>query len=203
MYDTLIDGAALAAANERHRQVQMRRETAAAALDAAERDRDAAAEAHDVALGDGGDTKATAKRLRDTDAALKVAQDTVPAVERAIERSANQLRGEIATAHKPMRDGAVRGLLRHAAEIDRLRHDLAAALSGYAAAAAAVGVARDNGCAAPSVSARAPHVADEIAHWTRLPADRDVAPYLAGMLRGTSPECAALVDAVAVEGAAQ
>jgi len=197
MYDTLIDGAALAAAEARHLAVRRRLETAQEQLDTAQRERGAAAEAHDVALGDGGDTKATAKRLRDADAALTLAAQTVPAVEGAIRRSETTLRGEVAAAHRPMRDRAVADLLAVAHRIDGLRHDLAGAIADYNGAAAALDVAQSRNLTAPNVGQIPPAATEALRRLPGLP-DGDAHAHLVKVCKAHHPEIAALV-----EGAAQ
>jgi len=205
-YTDLVDHAALAAAEERHLGVRRRLDAAQQRLVEAEAERAAVAKAHDLALaGDGGDPRETAKALADADAALRLAKDAPAAIEGAIRRSETALRGEVAAAHRAMRDAAVADLLRVAQTIDKLRHDLAGAVRHYAAVTVALDRARASNLTAPGISAVPPHVGDMVRQWADLPADRDVYPHLAAVCRGHHPETAAIADTVAVEieGAAQ
>lgn len=136
-YNSLIDQAALAAANERHRQVRMRLEDAQAHLPEAERQADRADEAHFEALVANVDPAASAKALRQAEDAARLAAKTVKACLAAVERSEAQLRVETHKAKASAREAAARDLVLAAADIDRARASLADAFDRYRAAAVA------------------------------------------------------------------
>lgn len=168
-YDALINAAAVATANERHRQVRLRLDAAQARLAQAQAARAQAMAVHETALsGDGGDCVTTGQAVRDADAAVSMCADAIPAVQRAIDRSAVQLRGEIAAAHAPARDKAEADLLAAAQEIDDLRSKVRDALARYRTAAIACNHFNNLGCPAASVNALAPFAGEAIA-WFRCP----------------------------------
>jgi|GEM_PF-4180057 len=189
MYDNHIDHAAVMAAHERHRAVQMRLPAAQERLDAAETEYAAASGRHETALrGDGGDPAKTASALEAASRAVTLATDAIPAVQRAIQESTALLGGEVQAAHASARAAAARDLVQAAHDIDGLKAALADALARYRKAAIAL-----PSLGGEPVNAKPPHVPEEAIIWPTLP-NRNVLPIVA---RHSPDHAATLKEGVA------